>query len=121
MVKKISTILKDADALDRARFVSGSNLNSKFLKTETAKNKKIIELANKINNEFAKEIINFNFPEVRNESQNKIKLLHDIRKNNKTKKEIDLPLNIVKDIFKRISIKENYNQFSFFIKINVEI
>lgn len=100
-VKQISAILKDADALDRTRFVSGSDLNPSFLRTSIAKKKDMIEFAKKINNEFARQVINVNYPVFQNISANKIKLLHSIRqklkKENKINlnKEMDIPLNVI--------------------------
>lgn len=104
-VKRISEILKDADALDRARFVSGSNLDSQFLRTKTAKQQAMQDFARKINEEYANQIININYCSTQNIHDNKINLLHDIRHKYKTEnnevlnKEIDLPINIVKLIF----------------------
>ena len=104
-VKQISEILKDADALDRTRFVSGSNLDSHYLRTKTAKKQTMIDFARKINEEYANQVINVNYHITQNRSSNKINLLHDIRHKYKTEndevfnKEIDLPINIVEEIF----------------------
>jgi len=105
-VKKISAILKDADALDRMRFIYGNNLNPCFLRTSTAKRKEIIEFAKKINNEFAREIININYFEFQNISDDKVALLHYIRQKLKKENKIffenekDVPLDMVMSIFK---------------------
>lgn len=104
-VKQISEILKDADALDRTRFVSGSNLDFHFLRTKTARKQTMIDFARKINEEYANQVINANYHTTQNTSRNKIDLLHDIRHKYKKEnegvynKEIDLPINIVKEIF----------------------
>lgn len=111
-VKQISAILKDADALDRTRFVSGSDLNPAFLRTSTAKKIDMIEFAKKINNEFARQVINANYPVFQNISANKVKLLHCIRqklkKENKIKlnKEKDIPLNAIIAIFSEDNVYE---------------
>lgn len=104
-VKHISEILKDADALDRTRFVSGSNLDYHFLRTKTAKKQTMIDLAREINEEYANQIINVNYSTIQDISGNKIKLLHDIRRRYKeenngcSNKEIDLTINVVERIF----------------------
>lgn len=104
-VKLISAILKDADALDRTRFISGSDLNSNFLRTKTAKKQVMIEFAKKINEEYANQVINVNYNTVQNIFASKVKLLHCIRHKYKIEnggihiKEIDVPLNIIKTIF----------------------
>lgn len=111
-VKQISAILKDADALDRTRFVSGSDLNPAFLRTSTAKKIDMIEFAKKINNEFARQVINANYPVFQNISANKVKLLHCIRqklkKENKINlnKEMDIPLNAIIAIFSEDNVYE---------------
>lgn len=111
-VKQISAILKDADALDRTRFVSGSDLNSNFLRTSTAKKIEMIEFAKKINNEFARQVINTNYPSFQNISANKVKLLHCIRqkikKENKIElnRERDIPLNTIISIFSEDNVYE---------------
>lgn len=104
-VKQISAILKDADALDRTRFVSGSDLNPSFLRTSTAKKIDMIEFAKKINNEFARQVIKTNYPVFQNISDDKIKLLHCIRqkykkeKKNFLNKEMDIPLKVIIAVF----------------------
>lgn len=114
-VKIISAILKDADALDRTRFVSGNNLDPVFLRTKTAKNRLMIETAKKVNERYAYQIINLNYPSIQNVSDDKIKLLHDIRRKYKAQNmvnqinEIDIPLNIVLTIFKDGLTEEKYS------------
>lgn len=111
-VKQISAILKDADALDRTRFVSGSDLNSDFLRTSTAKKIEMIEFAKKINNEFARQVINTNYPGFQNISANKVKLLHCIRQKIKKENKIDInrerdiPLNTIISIFSEDNVYE---------------
>ncbi len=116
-VKKISAILKDADALDRTRFVSGSNINPAFLRTKTAKKRTMIEFSRKINEEYANQVININYHVMQNISYEKVKLLHTIRhmykienKGNQ-KEEIDIPLNVVKAIFNStLPNEKNYSK-----------
>lgn len=116
-VKEISAILKDADALDRTRFVSGSNINPVFLRTKTAKKRTMIEFSRKINEEYANQVININYHVMQNISDEKVKLLHTIRhmykienKGNQ-KKEIDIPLNVVKAIFNStLPSEKNYSK-----------
>lgn len=106
--KKISAILKDADALDRTRFISGSSLNSKFLRMKTAKNQSMIEFSKKINQEYASYVLFKNYPIEQWGDNDKVKALqfarYDYRsKNGGThKKERDIPVEIVKSIFKNV-------------------
>lgn len=112
VVIQIAEILKDADALDRMRFVSGNNLDSRFLRTSTAKKQSMIDFSKKINEEYANQIINVNYYSEQNMSCNKVKLLHDIRhklrKDGIYNKEIDVPLNIVKEIFNGSLLGKKY-------------
>lgn len=115
--KEISAILKDADALDRTRFVSGNNINPVFLRTKTAKKRTMIEFSRKINEEYANQVININYHVMQNISDEKVKLLHTIRhmykieNKEKQKKEIDIPLNIVKAIFNStLPNEKNYSK-----------
>lgn len=111
-VKQISAILKDADALDRTRFVSGSDLNPSFLRTSTAKKIDMIKFAKKVNNEFARQVINANYPVFQNISANKVKLLHCIRQKLKKEniinlnKEKDITLNAIIAIFSKVNVYE---------------
>lgn len=107
-IKQISTILKDADALDRTRFVSNSNLNPKFLRTKTAKQQQMIEISKKINQEYAKMVLKYNYNIKEEAEKDEIEILHIVRhnykeKNNwKDKKERNIPLNIIKTTFKEV-------------------
>ena len=113
-VKRISEILKDADALDRTRFVSGSNLDSRFLRTKTARKQIMIDFAKKINEEYANQVIIANYYNSQNKQGNKIALLHDIRRKYKIENngvlntEIDLTINMVKKIFSRTLLNIEY-------------
>lgn len=55
IVKKISTLLKDADALDRTRFTENGKLDRSYLRSNTAQKEAMINLAQSINNKIAKE------------------------------------------------------------------
>lgn len=55
-IEIISSILKDADALDRTRFDTQNTLNTDSLRTNTARNKFLIDFAKKVNQEFARTI-----------------------------------------------------------------
>lgn len=59
IVKKISTLLKDADALDRTRFTENGRLDRSYLRSKTAKNEAMINLAQSINNKIAKEKLKY--------------------------------------------------------------
>ena len=48
-IEIISSILKDADALDRTRFDTQNTLNIDSLRTNTARNKFLIDFAKKVN------------------------------------------------------------------------
>ena len=118
-VKQISTILKDADALDRVRFICGNSLNPKFLRTKTAKKESMIEFAKNINEAYAEQVINVNYYNEPNIFEDKIMLLHYLRNKHKEEnsknKEIDVPLNIVMQIFsgnKKYNVHYNlYNEY----------
>lgn len=60
-IEIISSILKDADALDRTRFDTQNTLNTDSLRTNTARNKFLIDFAKKVNQEFARTILNSNY------------------------------------------------------------
>ena len=53
-IKTISSILKDADALDRTRFDKENSFNIDLLRTNTAQNKLLIDFAKKVNQEIYK-------------------------------------------------------------------
>ncbi len=55
IVKKISNLLKDADALDRTRFTENGKLDRSYLRSNTAQKEDMINLAQSINNKIAKE------------------------------------------------------------------
>lgn len=111
-IKQICAILKDADALDRARFSSEASaknsLNPQLLRTDTAKNTTIIEFARRINQAYAKYVLSENYPEVPTVQNDAAKTLqfmrHDykIKNNGKRKVEKDIPTRIVKELFKYI-------------------
>lgn len=113
-VKQVSAILKDADALDRARFISGSSLDTRMLRTSTAKRTIIIEIAKKINEEYAAHVLSQNYSI--KPSNNNLEELHYARRNYKRdhgglpKDEIDVPVRTIKLIFRDVLdkiIKEN--------------
>lgn len=107
-VKQVSAILKDADALDRIRFISESNLNPNYLRTKIARSRSMIEFSKKINEAYAEEIINFNYANEQNIFENKVKLLHYLRNKHKNENaEIDIPLYRVIQIFN--DNKKSYN------------
>ena len=111
-IKQICAILKDADALDRARLSSGASaknsLNPQFLRTDTAKNISIIEFARRINQVYAKYVLSENYPEVpiiQNDAAKTLQFMrHDykIKNNGKRKIEKELPLTMVKALFKYV-------------------
>lgn len=87
-VVQISTILKDADALDRERFATRGKLNPEYLKTESAKSRRMLLFAQKINGVYAKKMLYKNY-EV-NEQVNKfnaVKILQAKRKESAIKDE----------------------------------
>lgn len=114
-VEMISAILKDADALDRTRFILGSSMNSKFLRTETAKKQSMIELAKKINQKYAREVLNENYSNAKaNNEEDNIKALHEARHNYKEKnngihkKERDVSaINVILIFMKALEYEEN--------------
>ena len=123
-IKQISAILKDADALDRARFSSKlssrNSLDPNLLRTKTAKDPLIIEFARKINQVYAGYILKENYPDELVVENDNAKTLQISRHNYKVKnrgirkEEKDIPIKIVKLLFKyvfeNIKIKEIRNK-----------
>lgn len=111
-IKQICAILKDADALDRARFSSEASaknsLNPQLLRTNTAKNDKIIEFARRINQEYAKYVLSENYPEVpivQNDAAKTLQFMrydYKMKNNGKRKIEKEIPMTIVKALFRYI-------------------
>lgn len=87
-VVQISTILKDADALDRERFGTRGKLNSEYLRTDSAKSRKMVLFAQKVNGTYAKKMIERNY-QVDGQVNifNAVKILQLKRKENSTKVE----------------------------------
>lgn len=106
--KQISAILKDADALDRTRFISGGCLDTRRLRTETAKKEIMIKIANKINQEYATYVLRQNYSNEQFNSNDKVEALHYARSNYKRKndgvrkEETEIPVEIIKSIFKEV-------------------
>lgn len=114
-IKIISSILKDADALDRTRFDKENTLNIDSLRTSTAQNKFLSYFARKVNQEFSLVILNSNYRYDHLIDNDAIKTLSTVRKNfseennGVAKKERLIPLRIVKKIFENaIFEKKNY-------------
>lgn len=111
-IAKISAILKDADALDRARFsskISSKNsLNSNLLRTETAKNSFIIKLSMEINQYYADYVLQENYPGEPIEQGDNSKTLQLLRYKYKVnnggirKVEKEVPLSVVLKIFRKV-------------------
>lgn len=120
-IKKISAILKDADALDRLRFSSKLsstlNLDSKLLRTNTAKKQFIIEFARKINQAYAGYILRENYPNESVIENDNAKTLQALRHNYRIKnggirkEEKEIPTKMVKTLFiyglQSLKIEEN--------------
>ena len=104
-IKILSSILKDADALDRTRFYKESTLKMDSLRTSTAQNELLINFARKVNQEFARVILNSNYKYNNLIDNDTVKTLSIVRKkflgenNGVQKKERLIPLRIVKKIF----------------------
>lgn len=103
-IKTISSILKDADALDRTRFDKENSFNIDLLRTNTAQNKLLIDFAKKVNQEFALAVLNSNYKYDNLINNDTVKTLSNVRKrffeeNTMTKKERLFPVRIVKKIF----------------------
>lgn len=104
-IKIISSILKDADALDRTRFDTQNTLNIDSLRTNTARNKFLIDFAKKVNQEFARTILNSNYNYENLVENDAVKTLAIARKkffeenNGVAKKERLFPVGVVKKIF----------------------
>ena len=60
-IKIISSILKDADALDRTRFNKQNCLDVDTLRTNTARNELLINFVKNLNQQFAIAILNNNY------------------------------------------------------------
>ena len=104
-IEIISSILKDADALDRKRFDTQNTLNIDSLRTNTARNKFLIDFAKKVNQEFARTILNSNYNYENLVENDAVKTLGIARKkffeenNGVAKKERLFPVSVVKRIF----------------------
>lgn len=114
-VKIISSILKDADALDRTRFNKENSLDTETLRTCTAKNQSMIYFAKKVNQKFALAILNSNYKYDKLIDNDATKTLNVVRKkffeenNEVTKKEKFFNVKIVEQIFKDSLLeKANY-------------
>lgn len=111
-ITKISAILKDADALDRARFsskISSKNsLDSKLLRTETAKNSFIIELAMEINQYYAECVLKENYsgePIEQGDNSKTLQLLrykYKVNNGGLRKIEKEVPLSVVLKLFRKV-------------------
>lgn len=104
-IEIISSILKDADALDRTRFDTQNTLNIDSLRTNTARNKFLIDFSKKVNQEFARTILNSNYNYENLVENDAVKTLGIARKkffeenNGVAKKERLFPVSVVKRIF----------------------
>lgn len=104
-IEIISSILKDADALDRTRFDTQNTLNTDSLRTNTARNKFLIDFAKKVNQEFARTILNSDYNYENLVENDTVKTLGIARKkffeenNGVAKKERLFPVSVVKRIF----------------------
>lgn len=114
-IKIISSILKDADALDRTRFNKQNCLDVDTLRTNTAQNELLINFVKNLNQQFAIAILNSNYRYDYLVDNDAVKTLSVVRKkffednNGIAKKERLFPAKIVKKIFKDASIeKVNY-------------
>ena len=114
-IEIIASILKDADALDRTRFNTQNTLNIDSLRTNTARNKLLIDFAKKINQEFARTILNSNYNYENLVENDAVKTLSTVRKkffeenNGIVKKERLFPVRIVKRIFEDVLLgRTNY-------------
>lgn len=111
-IKIISSILKDADALDRTRFNKQNCLDVDTLRTNTAKNELFINFVKNLNQQFAIAILNSNYRYDYLIDNDAIKTLSVVRKNffednnGVAKKERLFPAKIVKKIFKNASMKK---------------
>lgn len=114
-IKKIASILKDADALDRMRFNKENSLNIDTLRTSIARNELLINFAKKLNQEFALAILNSNYKYDNLINNDAIKTLNAVRTkffeddDRVTKKEKLFSVKIVKKILKNALLeKTNY-------------
>lgn len=122
-IEIISSILKDADALDRTRFDIQNILDIDSLRTNTARNKILIDFAQKLNQEFARTILNSNYNYENLVDNDAVKTLTTLRKkffegnNRAVKKERLFPVIVVKRIFEDVLfertnyIRQGENQY----------
>lgn len=110
-IEIISSILKDADALDRTRFDTQNTLNTDSLRISTARNKFLIDFAKKVNQEFARTILNSNYNYENLVENDAVKTLGIVRKkffeenNGVAKKERLFPVSVVKRIFEDVLLE----------------
>lgn len=124
-IKIISSILKDADALDRTRFDIQNTLNIDSLRTITSQDKFLIDFAKQVNQEFARTILNSNYNYENLVENDAVKTLGIARKkffeenNGVAKKERLFPVSIVKRIFTDVLFRRtNYKKQGKFQYIN---
>lgn len=107
-IKIISSILKDADALDRTRFNKQNCLDVDTLRTNTAQNELLINFVKNLNQQFAIAILNSNYRYDYLVDNDAIKTLSVVRKkffednNGIEKKERLFPAKIVKKYLKML-------------------
>ena len=102
-VVQISTILKDADALDRERFATRGKLDSRYLHTDSAKSAQMISLARKINGRYAKQMIEKNYEdEEKVDELQAVKILGDKRINNNDLVEKNLSSDEMLELFNKV-------------------
>ncbi len=82
-VVQISTILKDADALDRERFGTRGKLNEEYLRTNSAKSRQMILFAQKVNGIYAQKMLDKNY---KAEVGDKVNVFEAVRKLQKMRK-----------------------------------
>lgn len=123
-IKKISAILKDADALDRARFSSKlssrNSLDPRLIRTATAKEKFMIDLSMKLNQAYAGQVLRENYPNELSIEGDNAKTLQLLRYNYKTKnngmrkieKEVSFSnvISMVKELFEKNKIRDDCDE-----------
>lgn len=79
-IEKLCMLLKDADALDRERFATYGKLDSKYLRSKSAKTTQMLKYAKEINQAVAKEILKkiYGIENIKEEIDS-IKLLEELK------------------------------------------
>lgn len=99
---KTSELLKDADALDRTRFAERGGLDTRYLRSDTAKSNSMVFFAQKVNDEYAKQVISRNYDVAPTQGKN-VAILREQRIANPDMQEKQLSTEEMVDLFTELA------------------